>query len=283
VPSIDSTSARLPPLPCSDNLFARVKRFVFNRWSDLATQTWPTHPWLVGRLPLRFPAHAIRLWSFDPQPLPAPAQPDRRVHRGPEPRRTGRGAHVPPASARTGLPSGPGCAEFTFRVLAPSRPDGRCVLGARSIMPQPPAPAFRVVKTVAWTAGAEWPLPWRTPDDFFGDAPLARRLLDALAKEIAQLGGVGRRVGTRQVAIRRGQTVAVVGMPGTCLKLAAVPLALTLSLSSRDESPRWQQVIRGAPKRFTLSLRTASGGRHQRWGRGWVAFCLGSRRRSCPV
>lgn len=149
VPSIDSTSARLPPLPCSDNLFARVKRFVFNRWSDLATQTWPTHPWLVGRLPLRFPAHAIRLWSFDPQPLPAPAQPDRRVHRGPEPRRTGRGAHVPPASARTGLPSGPGCAEFTFRVLAPSRPDGRCVLGARSIMPQPPAPAFRVVKTVA--------------------------------------------------------------------------------------------------------------------------------------
>ena len=93
-----------------------------------------------------------------------------------------------------------------------------------------------------------------TIDEFFGDAVLARALFEALAAEIERLGEASVRVGKSQVAFRRRKNVAVVWLPGKYLKPPVAPLVLTLSLPKGDDSPRWKQITRVGPKRFTHHL-----------------------------
>jgi hypothetical protein len=93
-----------------------------------------------------------------------------------------------------------------------------------------------------------------TLDDFFGKDQVARSLFDALAKEIGRFGQASIRVSKSQVAFRRKKNVAVVWMPETYLRNPGAPLVLTLSFARPDDSPRWKEVTRVSPQRFTHHL-----------------------------
>ncbi|MCW5658479.1 MAG: hypothetical protein KIT60_12310 [Burkholderiaceae bacterium] len=93
-----------------------------------------------------------------------------------------------------------------------------------------------------------------TLDEFFGDDLVARRLFDALAKEVARFGSANIRVSKSQVAFRRKKNVAVVWMPGSYLERPSAPLVLTLSFPKRDDSPRWKEVTQISASRFTHHL-----------------------------
>ena len=93
-----------------------------------------------------------------------------------------------------------------------------------------------------------------TPDELFGDEKKARRIFDALAKEIGRFGKVSVRVSKSQIAFRRRKNVAVVWMPGIYLKHPSAPLVLTLSFAEKDSSPRWKEIVRVSANRFTHHL-----------------------------
>jgi hypothetical protein len=93
-----------------------------------------------------------------------------------------------------------------------------------------------------------------TPDDYFGDAVLPRRLFEAVARELACLGEVSVRVTRSQIAFRRRRNVAVAWMPGQYLEGRVAPLVLTLSFPRKDPSARWKQVVQASPNRFTHHL-----------------------------
>lgn len=93
-----------------------------------------------------------------------------------------------------------------------------------------------------------------TPDEFFGDEKRARRIFNALAKEIGRFGKVSVRVSKSQIAFRRRRNVAVVWMPGIYLKYPSAPLVLTLSFAEKHSSPRWKEIVRVSANRFTHHL-----------------------------
>jgi hypothetical protein len=94
-----------------------------------------------------------------------------------------------------------------------------------------------------------------TLDEFFRGERLAQRLYDALDNEMGRLGRTSVRVSKSQVAFRRKKNVAVVWMPGKYLEQGDIaPLVLTLSLARKDDSPRWKEVVRTSPNRFTHHL-----------------------------
>jgi predicted transport protein len=93
-----------------------------------------------------------------------------------------------------------------------------------------------------------------TPDELFGDVKKARRIFDALAKEVSRFGKVSVRVSKSQIAFRRKKNVAVVWMPGMYLKHSGAPLVLTLSFAEKDSSPRWKEIVRVSANRFTHHL-----------------------------
>jgi len=93
-----------------------------------------------------------------------------------------------------------------------------------------------------------------TPDELFGAEKKARRIFDALAKEIDRFGKVSVRVSKSQIAFRRKRNVAVVWVPGKYLKHPGAPLVLTLSFAEMDSSPRWKEIVRVSANRFTHHL-----------------------------
>lgn len=93
-----------------------------------------------------------------------------------------------------------------------------------------------------------------TPEQFFGDAPQARKLFDAVAEEIARLGDTTLRVSKSQVAFRRRRNFAVVWRPGMYLSNPRAQLVLTMSFAEKDGSPRWKEVTKVSARRFTHHL-----------------------------
>jgi len=97
-------------------------------------------------------------------------------------------------------------------------------------------------------------MPDLTPDEFFGDQPLAKELFVVIDREVEALGEVTIRVSRSQIAFWRRRTLASVWMPAQYLKREAAPLVLTVFLRRRDDSPRWKEVVEPYPGRFTHHL-----------------------------
>lgn len=94
-----------------------------------------------------------------------------------------------------------------------------------------------------------------TIDDFFRGRDASRRLFDALSRRIQRLGESTIRVSKSQVAFRRRKNFAVVWVPAQYLKGGTTaPLVLTLAFGKRDPSPRWKEITKIAPGRFTHHL-----------------------------
>ena len=90
-----------------------------------------------------------------------------------------------------------------------------------------------------------------TLDDFFSGQEESRQLFEAARRAGDAIGPAELRVSQRQIAFRRRKAFAWVWIPGGYLHSKAAPLVLTLSLRSRDPSPRWKGIVEPAPGRFT--------------------------------
>ena len=93
-----------------------------------------------------------------------------------------------------------------------------------------------------------------TPDEFFAGQAQSRKLFEVVRREVAALGETDMRVTKSQVAFRRRRGFAWVWMPERYLKRVAAPLVLSLSLSRRDNSPRWKEIVEPYPGRFMHHL-----------------------------
>jgi hypothetical protein len=93
-----------------------------------------------------------------------------------------------------------------------------------------------------------------TPDEFFEGQDESRRLFEALCSVINGIGAAELHVTKSQIAFRRRKAFAWVWMPGKYLRGKSAPLVLTLSLCSRDASPRWKEIVEPSPGRFTHHL-----------------------------
>ena len=91
-------------------------------------------------------------------------------------------------------------------------------------------------------------------DEFFAGRGESRGIFEALRAVVEAIGPAELRVGKSQVSFRRRKAFAWVWMPGQYLGGKTAPLVLTLSLSSRDPSPRWKEIVEPRPGRFTHHL-----------------------------
>lgn len=93
-----------------------------------------------------------------------------------------------------------------------------------------------------------------TLDEFFAKYEKTRQLYDALYYVVESIGPVTVRVTKSQVAFRRKRTFAWAWIPAQYLRGKTAPLVLTVSLQSRDQSPRWKEIVEPRPGRFTHHL-----------------------------
>lgn len=107
-------------------------------------------------------------------------------------------------------------------------------------------------------------------DEFFAGQAKSRRIFEAVRRAVEGLGTVGLRIGKSQVSFRRRKAFAWVWRPGQYLKGKTAPLVLTLSFPARDSSPRWKEIVEGAPKRFTHHLELYSLADIDDEVRGWL-------------
>ena len=91
-------------------------------------------------------------------------------------------------------------------------------------------------------------------DEFFEGQEKSRQLFEAVRCVINIIGCTELRVTKSQIAFRRRKAFAWVWMPGKYLRGETAPLVLTLSLRSRDASPRWKEIVEPSPGRFTHHL-----------------------------
>lgn len=89
-----------------------------------------------------------------------------------------------------------------------------------------------------------------TLDEFFAGYASARPIFDVLRAQIEASGDVDMRVTKSQIAFSHGTAFAWAWVPDRYLGGGHAPLALSVSLSSRDASPRWKQVVEPAAGRF---------------------------------
>jgi hypothetical protein len=93
-----------------------------------------------------------------------------------------------------------------------------------------------------------------TLDEYFSGREASRRLFDMLRTAIEALGPTELRVTKSQVSFRRHKVFAWAWIPGKYLRGRTAPLVLTLSLSGRDPSPRWKEIVEPAAGRFIHHL-----------------------------
>jgi hypothetical protein len=93
-----------------------------------------------------------------------------------------------------------------------------------------------------------------TIDDYFKGYQDARDLFEVVKQAIDSIGASSIHASKSQVAFRRRRNFAVVWIPARYLKPPVAPLVLTLSFPRRIPSPRWKEVTRVAPQRFTHHL-----------------------------
>ncbi|HZY41638.1 MAG TPA: DUF5655 domain-containing protein [Anaerolineae bacterium] len=113
-----------------------------------------------------------------------------------------------------------------------------------------------------------------TLDEFFAGQPDSREIFETLRRAIDSLGETELRVTKSQVAFCRRRAFAWAWRPGMYLHGKYAPLVLTLSLSRRDSSPRWKEIVEPTPGRFTHHLELYSSAdldaevdawRHEAW------------------
>ena len=97
-----------------------------------------------------------------------------------------------------------------------------------------------------------------TLDEFFAGQDESRRVFEILRAAVEAIGPTELRITKSQIAFRRQRAFAQAWMPGKYLRGDLVPLVLSLSLSRRDPSPRWKQIVEPAPGRFTHHLELRS-------------------------
>lgn len=93
-----------------------------------------------------------------------------------------------------------------------------------------------------------------TLDEFFESREESRQLFEGVYEVVNAIGHSEIRITKSQIAFRRRKTFAVVWMPGKYLHGSVAPLVLTLSLSSRNTSPRWKRIVKISERRFTHHL-----------------------------
>jgi hypothetical protein len=97
-----------------------------------------------------------------------------------------------------------------------------------------------------------------TPDEFFEGRQESRSLFDTLWRVVGDIGAAELQVTKSQIAFRRRKAFAWAWIPGKYLRGKTAPLVLTLSLPSRDPSPRWKEIVEPTPGRFTHHLELTS-------------------------
>ena len=93
-----------------------------------------------------------------------------------------------------------------------------------------------------------------TLDEFFEGQDESRQLFEALCRMVNAIGSAELGVTKSQIAFRRRKAFAWVWIPGKYLRGKTAPLVLTLSLRSRNASPRWKEIVEPSPGRFTHHL-----------------------------
>ena len=93
-----------------------------------------------------------------------------------------------------------------------------------------------------------------TLDEFFEGQDEPRQLFEALCRMVNAIGPLELGVTKSQIAFRRRKAFAWAWIPGKYLRGKTAPLVLTLSLRSRDASPRWKEIVEPSPGRFTHHL-----------------------------
>lgn len=93
-----------------------------------------------------------------------------------------------------------------------------------------------------------------TLDEFFEGHEESRLIFDAVRSALDAIGPTELRIGKSEVAFWRRKSVARVWVPAHYLRGKVAPLALTISLRSRDTSPRWKEIVEPSPGHFTHHL-----------------------------
>lgn len=96
--------------------------------------------------------------------------------------------------------------------------------------------------------------PMMTLDQFFTGYPVSRSLFEMLQDVVDDIGPCKMRVTKSQISFRRKRTFAWVWIPAKYLHGKTAPLVLTLSLTHRNTSQRWKEVVEAYPGRFTHHL-----------------------------
>ena len=109
-----------------------------------------------------------------------------------------------------------------------------------------------------------------TLDELFSGREESRRIFDTLHAAIEALGPAEVRVTKSQVAFRRSKAFAWAWVPDRYLRSRHAPLVLTLSLTRRDSSQRWKEVVEPAPGRFTHHLELCAAHEIDDEVRGWL-------------
>ena len=93
-----------------------------------------------------------------------------------------------------------------------------------------------------------------TLDEYFSGQEESRRIFETLRRVVDAIGPAELGVTKSQIAFRRRKAFAWAWIPGKYLRGKTAPLVLTLSLRSRDASPRWKEIVEPSPGRFTHHL-----------------------------
>jgi len=93
-----------------------------------------------------------------------------------------------------------------------------------------------------------------TLDEFFQGYEESRPIFEAVRSALNAIGPTELRVSKSQVAFWRRKSVARVWVPAHYLRGKVAPLVLTISLRSRDTSPRWKEIVEPSPGHFTHHL-----------------------------
>jgi hypothetical protein len=109
-----------------------------------------------------------------------------------------------------------------------------------------------------------------TVEKYFEDREESRSIFDVVRAAVTEAGPSEMRVTKSQISFRRRRAFAWVWIPEKYLHRKSAPLVLTLSLTPRDPSPRWKEIVEPYPGRFTHHLELMSPKDVDGEVRGWI-------------
>lgn len=93
-----------------------------------------------------------------------------------------------------------------------------------------------------------------TLDEFFHGFSESRQLFDALHTSMESVGHYELRITKSQIAFRHHKSYAWAWIPAKYQRGKTAPLVLSVSLPTRDPSPRWKEIVEPYPSRFMHHL-----------------------------